>query len=1109
MEVDRKHGFCSSFNFVPKGEYVVPPELRHNLERLGFEVGVHGFEHDGKLYRSKKRFSEKAAAIRECLREWNASGFRSPVMQHRLTWLHELQLEYDASTFDTDPFEPESDGVRTIFPFWVPGAGGQGYVELPYTLPQDFTLFAVLREPTIDIWKKKLDWVAAHGGMAVLNVHPDYVAFEGECGRDEYPLSHYEEFLNYLKAKYRGQYWSALPKDVSRFYRSSLPIELRNTRRKVGMVTHSVYESDNRVRRYAETLAKRGDLVDVFAISPRSGQVGTTNACGVTVHHLRRRKEDEESKWTYAFQLLRFLITSSVHLTRHHHRSRYDLVHIHNIPDFLVFGAWYPKWTGAKLILDIHDIVPELFQSKFPSRRNGGYTWALMLIEKVSAKFVDHVIVANHIWSNTLVRRSVPEEKCSVILNYVDPSIFYRRARTRSDERFIVVFPGSFQGHQGLDIGIRAFARVREQMPNAEFHLYGGGGGRNAQDELVNLANSLGLADSVRFFGLLTLDQVPQVMANADLGVVPKRADSFGNEACSTKSMEFMSQGVPVVGSRTKIDTIYFDDSTIRFFTSGDDEAMAEAMLDVIRHGDVRNRLISNGLEYVERYSWDRRKRDYLDLVDSLLTERFGSLELQREARRTRIQADVVAPKDAQGLDEFVLRCNSIIAAEKASKGSKESVCIIVENMTVPPDRRVWREARTLKEAGYAVSVICPKRRGFEASYEELEGIEVFRHAVWEGSSPIGWLLEYPVALVAEFWLALKVHKRNRFKVLQACNPPDNIFLIALFFKLFGVRFIFDQHDPVPEFFQARFKRKGFWYHVTRVAERLSFQTADVAIVTNDSCRELATTRGGVSPERCFIVRNCPSLQDFPLRPPLTELKAGKQHLVVYVGVMGSQDGIDLLLDSIDYLVNQKGRKDTLFVLIGGGSEVPETKARTTARGLDEWVRFTGPLYGEDLKAYLATGDVGVSPDPINLFNQKLTMIKILEYMACGLPSVLFDLAEGRRSAADSALYARGNDPIHFALHIATLLDSESLRRRLGDIGRKRIQEGLNWEIEKRTLLRAYEAALGARTHVAIGDSSAFERSGPSFEAVEVARRSTEEESGSRAGTTGARAMNK
>ncbi|HEX3543178.1 MAG TPA: glycosyltransferase, partial [Candidatus Acidoferrum sp.] len=360
-EMEARHGFRSSFNFVPEGEYVLSAEMRENLIGQGFEVGVHGLQHDGKLYASKEEFAAKAAQIRNFLREWKACGFRSPLMQHKLAWLHQLGVEYDASTFDTDPFEPEPDAVGTVFPFWVPGPNNSGFVELPYTLPQDFTLFVVLREPNVDIWKKKLDWVAACGGMALLNTHPDYMCFDGETKKDEFPSAFYEEFLTYAKEKYSRAYWSTTPCEVARFYCSSMPLTARNSRKKVCMLVHNTYETDNRVRRYAEALAKRGDQVEVIALTGGNAPLVSEEINGVTVFRVQNRVRNERGKWTYAWRLLRFLVVSSIFMTRRHHRIKYDVVHVHNLPDFLVFAAWYPKMTGARIILDIHDIVPELF----------------------------------------------------------------------------------------------------------------------------------------------------------------------------------------------------------------------------------------------------------------------------------------------------------------------------------------------------------------------------------------------------------------------------------------------------------------------------------------------------------------------------------------------------------------------------------------------------------------------------------------------------------------------------------------------------------------------------------------------------------------------------
>jgi len=620
MNLELSYGFRSSFNFVPEGEYRLDDGKREMLDRAGFEVGIHGLEHDGKLYNSPTQFTANAARIREYLRSWDASGFRSPLMQHRLGWLHALGVEYDASTFDTDPFEPEPDGTGTIFPFWVPDAKGGGYVELPYTLVQDFTLFTVFRERNIEVWKRKLDWIAERGGMALINTHPDYMCFGGLEGRDEYPVSRYEEFLRYVKEKYEGAYWPAKPKEVARYYAGKVPSSTRNTRRKICMLAYSLYELDNRVRRYAETLAKRGDQVDVIALSSAQFRQPVEELNGVTIHRVQHREFNERHKWSYAWRLMRFLWRSSRVVTKLHQQNRFDLIHIHNMPDFLVFAAWYPKLTGAKLILDIHDIVPELFTSKFKGRLTTAYVALLKAIERISARFVDHVIVSNHLWHETLAARSVSKQKCSVFVNHVDTGIFYRHLKTRHDGKFIVLFPGGFQWHQGLDIAIEAFAEVRRKLPTAEFHLYGGG---NVEADLKQLAQRLDLNGSVKFLGSVSLDQIADVIANADLGVVPKRADSFGNEAYSTKIMEFMSQGVPVVASKTKIDSHYFEEGDVHFFPSGDSRAMANAMLDVINNKELRQELITRGYEYAERNGWDRKKQEYLDLVDSLSTERF------------------------------------------------------------------------------------------------------------------------------------------------------------------------------------------------------------------------------------------------------------------------------------------------------------------------------------------------------------------------------------------------------------------------------------------------------------------------------------------------------
>ena len=616
MRLEKELGFRSSFNFIPEGDYAVSRELREELTRNNFEVGVHDLKHDGKLYRTHREFVEKAERINHYLKEWGVSGFRSGFMHHNLDWLHELQIQYDASTFDTDPFEPQPDGVNTIFPFWVPGKNGDGYIELPYTLPQDSTIFLLLREPSTDIWKRKLDWIVEHGGMVLLDTHPDYMNFNGSADiHRHFPCARYLEFLEHVRTRYSGLYWHALPREVAEFCASIRPARRKMARRRVCMLSHSAYETDNRVIRYAEALAERGDAVDVVCLKRDVRQPDSDKVGQVHVHRLQHRsRKDQQTKEAYLLPLLRFWLVSSIWLTRRHLRHRYDLIHVHNVPDFLVFAAWLPKLTGAKVVLDIHDIVPEFYASKFRLGADSFGVRTLRQVEKASAWFADHVIVSNHLWHKTFVSRSAPENKCSVFVNRVDQKVFHRYDTPVKNGK-IIMFPGGLQWHQGLDIAIRAFATVTTKLPDAEFHIYGDG---NMKGDLVALTRDLGLTGKVRFFDPLPVAQIARVMSIADLGVVPKRADSFGNEAYSTKIMEFMSLGVPVVVSNTKIDRYYFDDSIVRFFESGNAEALAEAMLEVLRNRELRQCMVTRAFEYVARNSWQVRKADYLELVDSL-----------------------------------------------------------------------------------------------------------------------------------------------------------------------------------------------------------------------------------------------------------------------------------------------------------------------------------------------------------------------------------------------------------------------------------------------------------------------------------------------------------
>ncbi|MBA5775937.1 glycosyltransferase family 4 protein [Stappia sp. F7233] len=395
---------------------------------------------------------------------------------------------------------------------------------------------------------------------------------------------------------------------------------------------------------------------------------------------------------------------------------------------------------------------------------------------------------------------------------------------------------------------------------------------------------------------------------------------------------------------------------------------------------------------------------------------------------------------------------------EAAERKLDRRVLIIVENLPVPFDRRVWSEATTLRAAGYTVSVICPTGKGFEASYEELDGIHVYRHKLpLDARGALGYLSEYSAALFHEARLAWKVKRRHGFDVIHGCNPPDLIFLVAWLFRPFGVRFLFDHHDICPELFEAKFGKRGVLYGLTRFFERLTFRSATVSIATNESYKEIAVRRGGMAPDDVFVVRSGPKVEKLELRAPKPELKKGFAHLVGYVGVIGQQEGMDLLVEAADHIVRDMGREDIHFGVVGGGPELPLIQQDVEARGLSRYFTFTGRAPDDLLLDTLNTADVCVNPDRVTPMNDLSTMNKILEYMTLKKPVVQFDMREGRVSAGDASLYARRNDPRDMAEKIVELIDDPERRRQMGEIGRRRILDMFSWDHSVPVLLAAYD----------------------------------------------------
>ncbi len=397
-------------------------------------------------------------------------------------------------------------------------------------------------------------------------------------------------------------------------------------------------------------------------------------------------------------------------------------------------------------------------------------------------------------------------------------------------------------------------------------------------------------------------------------------------------------------------------------------------------------------------------------------------------------------------------------------------ILIIVENLTMPIDRRVWQEASTLRDAGYTVSIICPKGAQYTKAYELLDGIHVFRHPLpFEADGALGYAVEYSWALFWEFVLSVRVHFKVGFDCIQACNPPDLIFIIGAFWKyLFGKPFLFDHHDINPELYEAKFGKRGAFHKLLLKLERLTFQTADASIATNDTFKAIAIERGGMPADRVFVVRSIPELSRFKRNEGEARLRNGRRHVIGYVGIMGAQDGVDLLIEAMAQLVNVQGRRDTQCVIVGSGTEFERLKSMVATHGLDDYVTFTGFLSGQPLLRAFSTFDIGVIPDPKNGYNDKISMNKVFEYMTLGIPFVQFDLDEGMRVACDAALVARNNSPIELAGQMARLLGDDALRATLAGIGRQRAQALLRWDTERAQLLAAYDLILKDRSQPSV-----------------------------------------
>jgi glycosyltransferase involved in cell wall biosynthesis len=400
---------------------------------------------------------------------------------------------------------------------------------------------------------------------------------------------------------------------------------------------------------------------------------------------------------------------------------------------------------------------------------------------------------------------------------------------------------------------------------------------------------------------------------------------------------------------------------------------------------------------------------------------------------------------------------------------TNRNVLIIVQNLPVPFDRRVWMEATSLRRAGFGVAVICPKSGKYTASYEQLEDIDIYRYPLLvEAHGVAAYFVEFIYCWLASLWLALKAYAHRPFHAIHACNPPDTFFALALLFRPLGVKFVFDHHDLCPELFLAKgHSRTGILYRGLVFMERMTMQSAHMVIAVNESHRAIAKGRNGVPDERVVVVRSGPRSGWADISSPKPELKQGRKYMVMYLGVMGEQDGLDHLLRAIQ-TYRTLGADDTLFAFVGGGTDQPRMKAMAEEMGLGPVVHFTGRIPDEELWNYLSTADLGVDPDPITEFNNLCTMNKMIEYMAFGRPIVAFDLMEHRRTAESASVYVSEDNDAALGRAIRELLLDTEKRQTMSQFGRQRFREALAWENSEKRLVAAYQKLLDGQAPAAL-----------------------------------------
>ena len=659
-------GFRSAFNFVPEGEYRVPESLREFLTGNGFEVGAHDLHHDGSLYRSQRSFRSGTKKINQYIERWGSLGFRSAFMRHNLAWLGEVNVLYDCSTFDVDPFEPQPDGVETIFPFWVSHNGQEGYVEIPYTLPQDSTLFLLLKEKTIDIWKHKLDWVAQNGGLALVIVHPDYISFNGEKQLGEYSVQMYRDLLEYVANRYCDQCWYTLPKEVAQYFYSKMVATSSVNRcliaqensapgrqahaglsgstvhsqpsdhsvfqlfdvsllhgKRMAVVSFSPFPGDPRPRRAAEAFVCEGMTVEVICLKEEESPKHDTFK-GIEIDRIGIKKIRNSKAW-YVFQYCLFILIAFAKLAARSLTQRYHVVHIHNMPDVLVIAALVPKLFGAKVILDLHDPMPELMMTIFNLRRESLGVRLMAWLEKWSIARADAVLTVNRACERLFVSRGCSASKVSVVMNSPDERIFkYSPAQIRNRQSdginvpFVIMYHGTLEDRNGVDIAVEALGKVLQFVPAAELRIYGHR--TPFLEQVMSTVSDKGLEKAVHYLGPRRLEQLTEAIAECDVGVVPNKRSIFTEINTPTRIFEYLAFGKPVVAPRAPGIQDYFNEDSLVFFNLGEADDLALKLSWVALNQKEALEIANRGQAVYRSHAWQEEKAKLITTVVTLLS---------------------------------------------------------------------------------------------------------------------------------------------------------------------------------------------------------------------------------------------------------------------------------------------------------------------------------------------------------------------------------------------------------------------------------------------------------------------------------------------------------